>query len=75
MLYIIRKGFYRWIFCYKSYQVISFESLGTAPLKPGTYRTTRVVDGSERKKRLESAMGVKVLMISTNFVCPGENVR
>ena len=26
----------------------SLESLDTAPLKPGTYRTTRVLDGSEQ---------------------------
>ena len=55
MLYIIRKGFYRRIFCYKSYQVTFLESLDTAPLKPGTYRTTQIVDG-----RLESSMAVKV---------------
>ena len=61
MLYIIRKGFYRWIFCYKSYQVTSFESLDTASLNPGTYRTTWVVDGSERWKQLESSMAAKVL--------------
>ena len=48
MLYIIRKGFYPWIFCYKSYQVTSLKSLDTAPLKPDTHQTTRVVDGSER---------------------------
>ena len=40
LLYIIRKGFYRWIFCYKSYQVTCLELLDTAPIKPGTYRTT-----------------------------------
>ena len=47
MLYIIRKGFYRWIFYHKIYQVTSLESLDTAPQKPGTYRMTWVVDGSE----------------------------
>ena len=41
MLYIIRKGFCHGIFCYKSYQVTSLELLDTAPLKPGTYRTSR----------------------------------
>ena len=33
---------------YSAYQVNPTESLDTAPLKPGTYPTTRVVDGSER---------------------------
>ena len=30
------------------YHVTSLESLDTAPLKPGTYQTTQVIDGSER---------------------------
>ena len=43
------------------YQVTSLDSLDNAPLKPGTNRTTRVVDGSEKEKRLESSMAAKVL--------------
>ena len=50
MLYIIRKGFYRWIFCYKSYQVTSLESLDIAPLKLGT-TGWQVGDGSESVKK------------------------
>ena len=60
MLYIIRKGFYRWTFRYKSYQVTSLDSLDTASLTETHYvsddyrrlwqwkvKPTTVVIGSE----------------------------
>ena len=64
MSLFIRKGFYLWIFRYKSYQVTSLESLDTAPLKPGTYEITIiVVFGSERLKQLQWSLAVKVFII------------
>ena len=48
MLYINKKGFYRWICWYKFYQVTSLETLDAARLKPGTYIANVVADGSER---------------------------
>ena len=56
MLYIIREGLYRWIFCSKSYQVTVLELLRYSTTKTrylpndSSRRrlTTRVVDGSER---------------------------
>ena len=53
MLYINRKGFYRWICWYKFYQVTSRETLDAARLKPDTYIANVVVDGSERLNDLD----------------------
>ena len=47
MLYINRKGFYRWICWYKLYKVTSLEMLDAAQLKRSTYIANVVIDGSE----------------------------
>ena len=66
MLHIIRKVFCHWIFRYKSYQVSVLESLNTAPLKPGPYRTNIVVSGSEGKTTIVAIDSESLKHLSVN---------
>ena len=53
-----KKRIFFLIFCCKSHQVTSLESLDATPPKPSTYWITRVVFGIEKEERLQSSLGV-----------------